>query len=56
MGDVTVNAAVSLPGRAIRPWIIRHTKNNASSNNPLVSVPLSDQFPDGFRWGYDRGH
>jgi hypothetical protein len=56
MGDVTVNATVSLPVRAIRPLIIRHAKNNASSNNPLVSVSSSAQFSRRYIWGYDRDH
>ncbi|MFZ1165152.1 hypothetical protein, partial [Mycobacterium sp.] len=56
MGDVTVNATVSLPGGDIRPPIIWRARNNASSNNPLVSVSSSVQFSRGYRRGYDRDH
>jgi hypothetical protein len=54
MGDVTVNARVSLPHRRLPAALIRHAKNNISSNNALVSVPPPGQFRTRYRRGYDR--
>jgi hypothetical protein len=56
MGDVTVNARVSLPRRRVPPALIRHAKNNISSNNALVNAPTSVQFLRRYRRGYDRDH
>jgi hypothetical protein len=56
MGDVTVNARVSLPRWRLRAAFIRHAENNVSSNNALVSEPTSAQFRRRYRRGYDRHH
>jgi hypothetical protein len=56
MGDVTVNARVSLPQRRQPPVLIWHAENNISSNNALVSAPTSAQFFRRYISGYDRDH
>jgi hypothetical protein len=56
MGDVTGSTAVSLPGDQLGTPLIWRAENIISSNNMLVSAPLSTQFFRRYMKGYDRDH
>jgi hypothetical protein len=56
MGDVTVNAAVSLLGRGPQTLLIFHATNKTASNKTLVSAPWPAQFFSRYIRGYDRHH